>query len=171
MTAVAKSEPSQGLISACHVLSFSNATCFIYLLSFSESGIQYLSFRRRSLLTRDPHLRIFQDRRGSHGPQLRCSPSRPWPKDRTTAGHPPRAVVCVFSPRLSPRSGQWCDSQRGSGMKRNWLSLSKAFHRDLQRPVYALVRVALLYSPLLMESFSLRLRISATTARLLMRDR
>src|SRR6266851_6147541 len=36
------------------------------------------------------------------------------------------------------------DSRRGSGMKRNWLSLSKAFHRDLQRPVYALVRVALL---------------------------
>jgi hypothetical protein len=40
-------------------------------------------------------------------------------------------------------------------MKRNWLSLSKAFHRDLQRPVYTLVRVALLYSPSLMESFFL----------------
>lgn len=40
-------------------------------------------------------------------------------------------------------------------MKRNWLSLSKAFHRDLQRPVYTLVRIALLYSPSLTESFFL----------------
>ena len=50
-------------------------------------------------------------------------------------------------------------------MKRNWLSLSKAFHRDLQRPVYALVRLASLYESLLNHSRS-RLRIFATTVRL-----
>ena len=63
-------------------------------------------------------------------------------------------LLCVFFPHLVLRSGQRCGSKCGSGMKRNWLSLSKAFHRDLQRPVYALVRVASLCPSLsLMESF------------------
>ena len=50
--------------------------------------------------------------------------------------------MCVFpiSPSIS-FSFQLCNSYLGSGMKRNWLSLSKAFLRDLQRPVYALVSV------------------------------
>lgn len=32
-----------------------------------------------------------------------------------------------------------------SGMKRNWLSLSKAFLRDLDRPIYTLVRSGFQY--------------------------
>jgi hypothetical protein len=51
--------------------------------------------------------------------------------------------VCAFSffPPFFFVSCRLCDSLRGSGMKRNWLSLSKAFLRDLQRPVYTLVSV------------------------------
>ena len=64
-----------------------------------------------------------------------------YPKDSSKVERPLvilHGLLCVFCDFLRfPEQSSQC----GSGMKRNWSSLSKAFLRDLQRPVYTLVGV------------------------------
>jgi hypothetical protein len=94
------------------------------------------------------------------------------PKDSSKVERPLvilHGLLCVFFDFLRfPKQS----SQYGSGMKRNWSSLSKAFLRDLQRPVYALVGIMFLSLCRAYKCFpSIRLRIFATMDRLLMQDR